>query len=242
MSHIVLVRHGQASFLGADYDKLSANGEAQAKLLGEFWSRRATVFASAYSGPRVRQRETARIVADAYRAAGADFPEINVMSEFDEYQAEAVMRECLPQLLPVDPAIQELRLAYENAKASSDSLDRRKTFQKLFETIIAKWVAGEVTAAGIESWSDFCLRVEQGLAEVVRATPAAATAVIFTSAGPIGAAMRRALHLSAEDRLQVTWSSLNASFSTFLASGERFSLSAFNAYPHLDGDGLLTYR
>jgi broad specificity phosphatase PhoE len=242
MSHIVLVRHGQASFLGADYDKLSANGEAQAKLLGEYWSRRATVFASAYSGPRVRQRETARIVADAYRAAGADFPEPKIMSEFDEYQAEAVLRECLPQLLQVDPAIREMRLAYENAKSTGDSLDRRKTFQKLFEAVIAKWVAGEVTAPGIESWSDFCLRVERGLAEVVRATPSAATAVIFTSAGPIGAAMRRALHLSAENMLQVTWASLNASFSTFLASGERFSLGAFNAYPHLDGDGLLTYR
>jgi hypothetical protein len=54
--------------------------------------------------------------------------------------------------------------------------------------------------------------------------------------------MRRALHLSAEDMLQVTWMSRNASFSSFLASGKRFTLSAFNAHPHLDGNGLLTYR
>jgi hypothetical protein len=84
--------------------------------------------------------------------------------------------------------------------------------------------------------------VERGLMQVVRETAPAASAVIFTSAGVIGAAVRRALHLSADDMLQITWMSRNASFTSFLASGERFTLSAFNAHPHLDGDGLLTYR
>jgi broad specificity phosphatase PhoE len=246
MSNIILVRHGQASFLERDgnYDKLCANGEAQARLLGEYWSRRGVVVSSAYSGPRVRQRETARIVAEAYRSAGVGFPETVVMSEFDEYQAEAVLRECLPQLLQVqaNDEIKELRRAYEKSSESAQSDDRRKTFQKLFEAVISKWVAGEVTAAGIESWHEFCLRVERGLAQVVRDTPPAASAVVFTSAGTIGAAMRRALHLSDKDMLQVTWMSRNASFSEFLASGERFTLSTFNAHPHLDGDGLLTYR
>ena len=161
------------------------------------------------------------------------------MSEFDEYQAEAVLRECLPQLLQVNAEIKELRRSYED---SSEFGDRRKTFQKLFEAVIAKWVAGEVTAAGIESWHEFCLRVERGLAQVVRETPPAASAVVFTSAGTIGAAMRRALHLSAEDTLRLTWMSRNASLTEFLASGERFTLSTFNAHPHLDGGELLTYR
>jgi broad specificity phosphatase PhoE len=239
MSHVILVRHGQASLLGHDYDKLCANGETQARLLGEYWSQRGVLFGGAYSGPRARQRETARIVADAYRSADLNFPETVIMSEFDEYQAEAVLRECLPQLLQVNTEIRELRRAYED---SSEFGDRRKTFQKLFEAVIAKWVAGEVTAAGIESWHEFCLRVDRGLAQVVRDTPPAASAVVFTSAGTIGAAMRRALHLSAEDTLQLTWMSRNASLTEFLASGERFTLSTFNAHPHLDEDSLLTYR
>jgi len=54
--------------------------------------------------------------------------------------------------------------------------------------------------------------------------------------------MNRALHLSAEDTLRLTWMSRNASFSEFLVSGERLTLSTFNAHPHLDGDGLVTYR
>jgi broad specificity phosphatase PhoE len=208
-------------------------------LLGEYWSRRGVVFSGVYSGPRVRQRETAGIVAEAYRSVGLAFPDTVVMSEFDEYQAEAVLRECLPQLLRVNAEIKKLHRAYEDC---GESGDRRKTFQRLFEAVIANWVAGEVIAPGIESWHEFCLRVERGLAQVVRDTPPAASAVVFTSAGAIGAAMRRALHLSAEDALQLTWVSRNASFSGFLASGERFTLSTFNAHPHLDGDGLLTYR
>jgi broad specificity phosphatase PhoE len=251
LSRIILVRHGQASFLERDYDKLCENGETQAKLLGEYWARRGVVFGGVCSGPRVRQRETARIVAEAYRNAGVDFPETVVMSEFDEYQAEAVLRECLPQLLQANAEIDELHRAYKDSSESSESSEsgesgqsgaRRKTFQKLFEAVISKWVAGEVSAAGVEPWHEFCLRVERGLAQVVRDTPPAASALVFTSAGTIGAAMRRALHLSADDTLRLTWMSRNASFSEFLASGERFTLSTFNAHPHLDGDGLLTYR
>ncbi len=239
MSHIILVRHGQASLLERDYDQLCANGETQAKLLGEYWSRRGVVLDRVYSGPRVRQLESARIVREAYRSAGLFFPETVVMNEFDEYQAEAALRECLPKLLRVDAEIQELRRAHEN---SSESGARRRTFQKLFEAVISKWVAGEVSADGVEPWDEFCLRVARGLAQVVRDIPPAASAVVFTSAGTIGAAMRLALHLSGEDTLRVTWMSRNASLTEFLASGERFTLSAFNAHPHLDGDGLLTYR
>lgn len=239
MSHIILVRHGQASFLERDYDKLCANGEVQSRLLGEYWSRRGVMFDGVYSGPRARQLETARLVTEAYRSAGVVFRETVVLSEFDEYQAEAALRECLPRLLRADSEIKDLHGAYEN---SSDAGDRRKTFQKLFEAVIGKWVAGEIAAAVVEPWQEFCLRVERGLAQVVRDMAPAANAVVFTSAGPIGAAMRRALHLSAADTLQMTWMSRNAGFSEFLVSGERFTLSTFNAHPHLDGDGLLTYR
>lgn len=144
MSNIILVRHGQASFLERDYDKLCANGEQQVKLLGEYWSRRGIVFGSAYSGPRVRHHARARIVAEEYRSAGISFPETVVMSEFDEYQAEAVLRECLPQLLQGNAEVQELRRNYEQ---SSELGDGRKTFQMLFEAVIGKWLAGEAVAA-----------------------------------------------------------------------------------------------
>jgi broad specificity phosphatase PhoE len=202
--------------------------------------KRGVIFYSAYSGPRRRQRATAAIVADVYRDAGHHFPEIVAMNEFDEYQAEAVMRTCLPQLMQVNTGIKDLSSAYENSREPDE---RRRTFQKLFEKVIGKWAACETAAQGIESWREFCLRVECGLERVMRSTtPApAASAVIFTSAGAIGAAMRQALHLSAEDTLRVSWMSRNASFTDFRASEEYFMVSAFNAHPHLNEDSLLTY-
>jgi broad specificity phosphatase PhoE len=238
MRHITLVRHAQASFLEANYDRLCANGEAQARLLGEYWLRRGMIFHHVYSGPRTRQQETARIVADVYHAAGRSFPEIVVINEFDEYPAQEVMRTSLPPLMRVNPEIREMSIAYESA---CEPAERRRTFQRLFEAVIGKWVEGETAADGIESWHEFCSRIERGLLQVIRGTKPAAVAVVFTSSGPIGAAMRRALHLSAEDALQLSWMSRNASFTDFRASGERFMLSAFNAYPHLNEDSLLTY-
>ncbi|MGH9676067.1 MAG: phosphoglycerate mutase family protein, partial [Candidatus Acidiferrum sp.] len=44
MGRLVLVRHGQASFLQQDYDKLSELGEKQSRLLGEYWVRHKTRF------------------------------------------------------------------------------------------------------------------------------------------------------------------------------------------------------
>ena len=38
MSHLTLVRHGQASFLADDYDQLSERGLVQSERLGKYWS------------------------------------------------------------------------------------------------------------------------------------------------------------------------------------------------------------
>src|SRR5437879_1752769 len=56
-----LIRHAQASFLEGNYDKLSTIGEIQAHRLGEFWASRQMVLDRVYSGPRVRQLNTASI-------------------------------------------------------------------------------------------------------------------------------------------------------------------------------------
>ena len=79
MSSLFLVRHGQASFLERNYDKLSAKGEEQARILGRYWAGLKISFDRVYSGPRVRQRETARIVGETYRTAGLPWPEPVVM-------------------------------------------------------------------------------------------------------------------------------------------------------------------
>lgn len=59
MGAIYLVRHGQASFGAADYDKLSDVGVEQGAVIGEELRRRELEFALVRSGTMVRQRDTA---------------------------------------------------------------------------------------------------------------------------------------------------------------------------------------
>ena len=239
MSRIFLVRHGQASFLEPDYDKLSPTGETQARLLGEYWAVRKTAFDRAYSGPCVRQIDTARIVADIYRRSGVPFPEPVVMQEFDEYEGEEVLRKSIPELTKTDPGIRDLHSAFQSATTSEE---KRKAFQRMFEAVVGKWVDGEIPLRYVEPWSEFCARVNRGLSKITSGGMPGEQVVMFSSGGPIGVAMQRALNLSPRDTLRVTWMSRNCSYSEFLSSGQQFTLSTFNAFPHLDDPSLLTYR
>jgi broad specificity phosphatase PhoE len=239
MSRVLLVRHAQASFLEPDYDKLSPLGGTQAQHLGKYWARHKIFFDRACSGPCVRQRDTARIVGQAYRDAGLAFPEPIVMREFDEYQGEAVLEHALPQLVERDATIRELHQRFLNV---SNPAARSKPFQKLFEAVIGKWVAGEITVPGVESWDEFCKRVNNGLSRFLSDGENGEKSALFCSGGPISVAVQRALNLSAQDTLRVAWMSRNCSYSEFLYAGERFSLSSFNEVPHLDNTSLLTYR
>lgn len=238
MSRLFLIRHAQASFFDSDYDKLSAFGEEQARRLGQYWAARRVRFDRAISGPCLRQKSTAKIVSEMYARARVDFPELQLIEEFDEYSGEKVLRQSLPQLLEKDARLREWHDAYHRATESSEKL---RYFQRVFEIVIRKWVAGQLHADGIESWPEFCARVSRGLTEIISGASHGQQIAVFCSGGPIGVAMQRALNLSPQDTLSAVWMSRNCSFSEFLFSGDRFTLSAFNAFPHLD-DSFLTYR
>jgi broad specificity phosphatase PhoE len=239
MGTLFLVRHAQASFLEQNYDKLSKLGEEQASLLGEYWGRRKIVFDRACVGPRVRQKDTIKFVSEAYDKAGLKFPAPLVLPKFDEYQGEAVLEQSLPALLENDKSIRELHAAFQ---FSSGSGARRATFQKLFEAVIGRWVSGAISPPGVETWLKFCSRVNSGLAKFLSAGSRGERVAIVTSGGPIAVAMQRALDLSPQYTLQVSWMSRNCSWSEFFYSGDRFTLSAFNTHPHLNDVAMLTYR
>jgi hypothetical protein len=50
------------------------------------------------------------------------------------------------------------------------------------------------------------------------------------------------LHLSPETTLQMTWMSRNSSWSEFLYSAARCTLSSFNIHEHIADPTMLTYR
>lgn len=239
MSRLFLVRHGQASFLERNYDKLSAKGEEQARILGKYWAELHFGFDRVYSGPRVRQRETARIAGDVYKAAGLPWPEPAVLQEFDEFQAELVMERSLPELVETDSGIRTMHDAFKNARTRPEQF---KTFQDIFEVIIGRWAAGKLPLEGIEPWADFNSRVQRGLAALSANGSGGQNIAIFSSGGPVGAAMQRALDLSTEATLKAAWMVRNCSFSEFLFSPGRFTLSTYNATPHFTDPEFLTHR
>jgi broad specificity phosphatase PhoE len=239
MGILFVVRHAQASFLEPNYDKLSKLGESQARLLGEYWARHKIAFDRACTGPCVRQKETVALVADAYRKAGIPFPEPLVLQEFDEYQGEAVLKRSLPGLLETDQTIRDFHAAFQS---SSGSTEKRPAFQRLFEAVISKWVREEICPPGVETWLEFCSRVNSGITKFLSAGCRGERVAMFTSGGPIAVGMQRALQLSAESTLNVSWMSRNSSWSEFIYSGERFALSSFNCHAHLDDAAMLTHR
>jgi broad specificity phosphatase PhoE len=239
MGILFLVRHAQASFLGQNYDELSTVGEAQARLLGQHWARRNIIFKRAGVGPCARQKDTVKLVRDTYHEVGLRFPEPLVLPEFNEYQGEAVLERSLPGLLETDGRIRDLHAAFQ---ASSDSAGRRATFQNLFEAVIDKWVRGAICPQGVETWVEFCARVNSGLGKFISASGRGECVAIFTSGGPIAVGMQRALQLSPERTLQMSWMSRNSSWSEFLYGAGRFTLSSFNSYGHIGDPEMLTYR
>ncbi|MGC2695334.1 MAG: histidine phosphatase family protein [Candidatus Angelobacter sp.] len=239
MSLLFLVRHGQASFLERDYDKLSPKGEAQSRMLGEYWAGLNLRFDFVYCGPRERQRETARIAGKAYKNAGLAWPEPVVLDTFDEFQAEMVIEKCLPGLIESDAAIRKMHQAF---KESDTRPEQFKTFQRLFEVVIGRWADGRIPLDGIEPWPEFCTRVQGGLAQLSSNTNGGQQIAIFSSGGPVGVAMQRALNLSTEATLKAAWMVRNCSFSEFVFSAERFTLSSYNATPHFTDPDFVTYR
>ena len=239
MGRLILVRHAQASFLQQDYDKLSALGETQARLLGEYWAQRRVIFDRVYTGPRVRQKDTAKLMSDEYRKSGRKSPTPFVLPELDEYQAEAVLECGLPQLLETSAGIRELHRAFQTSASSSE---RSSNFQKLFEAVTAEWVRGAIPLPSVQPWPEFCSRVNLGLSKIVANGGRGEQVAIVTSGGPIAVAMQRALNLSPQHSLQVSWMSRNCSWSEFLYSAGRFTLSSFNVHAHLDDPAMLTHR
>jgi len=239
METLIIVRHGQASFMAENYDQLSALGQTQARLLAQAWASAGLGFDRVGSGPRERQKDTAQAVAAAYAAAGLEFPQVESYPEFDEYQADAVLSAGLPMLCTRDAHAAELEREFTKAR---DMGTRHAAFQQMFEYVMVRWVRGDLVLNGVESWAEFRTHVNAGIDRFLAARGQSERVAMFTSAGPMAIAVQRALQISDEKTLALSWMPRNASWSEFLCTHEKFALSTFNAYGHLFDPAHLTYR
>ncbi len=235
----MLVRHGQASFLGADYDRLSPTGEEQARRLGLFWSARRIRFDQVITGPRKRQIDTARVAAESFTAAGAPMPEPVVVEEFDEYDGDGILKHILPEARLRDSRLQELTEAYSN---SADDAERRRSFQKMFEAATLAWIAGEIESPQVESWPSFHDRVRRAIGRITSNERRGLAVAVFTSGGPISAAVQMAAGAPERTAIELNWRLKNCSITEIAFSKGRLTLDSFNTVPHLDDPLLLTYR
>ena len=227
MPKLILVRHGQASFFGADYDELSALGRRQAEALGTHWARTGVVFEAACIGPRRRHRQTLECVASAYRAEGLGFPAPLELAELDEHHGPAIIKAALGE----DPTTAALASA---SIATGDATAREAAVREFFthyNTIMREWARGAHALPGVESWAEFRARTLTALDLLCEG--AGGARVAFTSGGFVSSAVGWLLGLDEDRVIDISLVLSNTALTEVGWSARRRRLVSFNALPHL---------
>lgn len=236
MSEIYFIRHGQASFGAKNYDRLSDKGVAQAAVLGRHLAALKVKFDVVCSGEMDRQQKTALGMIEAYREKGLFVPEIEIDKSFNEYNATAVWDAQVEQLLKEDP---------EFLAPLEKDPQNNAAFQKLFSKVVRRWVSGKFDAEGDVVWKDFKQQVKDGLNALMEREGPSKRIAVFSSGGPISAAVQVAMELSDLKTIALSWQVINASVTRLKYNQEEVSLAGFNDITHLELTGdktLLTYR
>ncbi|MEN7341547.1 MAG: histidine phosphatase family protein [Pseudomonadota bacterium] len=232
MSRLFLVRHGQASFLTEDYDRLSPLGVRQSELLGDFWQKNGIRPTVAYAGTLKRQQDTAAAVARRFEAAGDQFCDVDTRTGLNEYPADELMAVIIPALVKTDPAVASEHQALE---ACVDDKSRYRHIHRLLEAMMTAWVNDSVDLAGsgLPSWAAFSSGVREVLIDIFDNAPSGSDVAVFTSGGPIGIAVQTVLSAPELTAAALNWRVHNASVTPMTFSKGRASLDAFNIVEHL---------
>ncbi|GAA5512911.1 hypothetical protein Dcar01_01635 [Deinococcus carri] len=226
MSELILVRHGQATPFEADTDRLSPLGEAQARAVGAYLAEAGVEPTDVISGSLVRQRESARLAAEA---AGGGWPAPRLDPRLAEYDGDGLTRLLAPLLAARDPDFGALVRAYEQERQGPQ---RNRHLQRMLEPLTAAYLRGELTHEEVEPWADFRARIHAFLHELL-AGPAGRTVLAFTSGGVIGVTVAAVLRAPDASALTLNWRVKNASLTRLTYGGGRASLDSFNETAHL---------
>ena len=232
MGTLYLIRHGQASYGEADYDRLSPRGIEQARAVGA-WAGRLGLD-GLFAGPLRRQQQTARY---AQEGAGGALPALETLPELAEYPAFEMLRHLTPRLIAEDPKFAQLT----NAPTP-------RLLDEAFQAILSRWARDEWDAEGVERVTAFVARIRTGLDRVLRAATSGASLACVTSAGPIGVAVGLVFATPPERMVRTSIVIRNASITelrfrstNFDWQSDQLSLVTFNQTAHLP-DALLTER
>ena len=231
MALVHLVRHGQASFGADDYDELSALGERQSRLLGEWMRDRGEQPTRIVIGPLKRHRQTAEACLDALGARAASIEIIDDLRELDHL-------DILGRQDPIlaDPAALRAQMAAH--------ADPERAFQTVFVSALQRWVSGQHDDY-VESWRAFQQRCRGALATMCAPLDERDAAWVFTSGGPIAAILQHVLEISDARMLDLTGTLVNSGVTRLRQRGGRVRLDQYNTCAHLERHadaGLITYR
>ncbi len=235
MGKIFFIRHAQASFLKEDYDQLSDLGLEQSGMLGAYLAEKKFRFDKVYLGTLKRHRQTAEAVELAFRKNNLHWPAYTFLDAFDEHQGPEVVRHVVTQNYQSKDAF----AAYKQPQNVKDNI---RNYFKVFQKITRQWMNKELEelAAAYEPWQDFTIRVHNGIETVRKASEGGEHIAVFTSGGPVAAAMAYALDLSPEKMLELSWLVQNTAITEFVFSKNRFNLKSFNSVAHLPAEKFIT--
>ena len=233
MGSLALVRHGQASFGAADYDRLSDRGAEQARALGVRWA--ADAPAAIYTGPMRRQVDTARIARDAARATGCELPEAIELAGLAEFPAFELLAKFLPVVAREHAELRGL------VDGTATGGARHALWDRAFWKVLEGWAQDRFELGDIEAYDAFVERVQGALGWMTaRHSGGGERIAAVTSGGPIGVALKLALGLGDHGMFAMWRVVRNASVTDLLwrsragagASGA-LSLLGFNHVDHL---------
>ncbi len=215
MPIVHLVRHGQASFGSADYDKLSELGRQQARWLGEYFAERELCFARTACGALRRQRDTTALILESLPQCTAPGPD----DCLNEYRAADVLRAHARALGDTqDPTRKDDVLAY---------------FRRLRDALAA-WSSPSGLPGTVETWTQFGQRIDRALQAALADLPRDAQVLVVTSGGVIARAVADALGAAPGVAVELNLQVRNASVTELLVGSRGTRLLSFNSVPHLE--------
>ena len=238
MSTLLLVRHGQATPFEAHTDRLTELGVRQATALAQLWSRAGVDADEVRTGTLERQQRTAAVVAEHMATDRRPWPPPMVDAGFDEYDGDGIFGTLARRLAEDDARVHELVRRAERARGTAE---QNRRFQHMVEYVADHWRRGAVTDPLVETWPEFCGRVDAALDRVLD-DGRGRRVVVFTSGGVIGRVLQRVLKAPDETALALNWRVKNASLSRLTFGGGRISVDSFNETAHLQAAGLDSYR
>lgn len=206
MSHITLIRHGQANSSAKDeasYDQLSPLGHKQSEWLGQHMRDTHLHHTRLYTGTLRRHKETADGMETGLKPTrDARLNELEYFTLASALEAE--------HGIPIP--------------------SEQTHFTSHLPRVFAAWKDGILEGAP-ETFQAFETRVQDALTEI---SAGKGPALVVTSGGLISMAMRQHLGLTIEAMANVALAIMNTSIHRFRPIGGTWAPVMFNAVPHLE--------